>query len=195
MGEFENLIERVREGDTEAIDELEQNFGGSTLRQQYEEAKSWRDKNIDRVRKAAFDEVVSGLEEDLRTAVSLDEFQNVDPDELTPDAVKARATENLNQRRAAKLAAAKDAGFESVEEYEEALQAVKQAKEKRANELGQVGSAAASGGGAGDGVVSTFDEAKGDFNKAKELGATTDEAMGEAVHTILARQAPVEVPE
>lgn len=197
MGAFEDLIARAREGETEALDELEQSFSGSSLRQIAEENKAWREKNLPLVRKAKFDDLVGQLDDDLKAAgLTADQFGNVDPDELTLDVVKARATETLNQRRQAKLAAAKDAGFETVEEYEAALQSVKQANEQRRQTLEAAGKGAASGGGAGDAEPSdNYEAGMKDFNRARELGATTDEAMGEAVHTILARQAPVPIEE
>lgn len=198
MGEFEDLLARARSGDDAALDELESKFSGSALReanttisQERDSLKSWREQNLDLVRKAKVSDVVASIDESLRSLISVDDFKEVDPDEITTEKVQSLAQTRMNQKNELRLAAAKEAGFESVEAYDRALETVKQMDDTRRRELEALGGAASGGGEASSRLPSSaFDTAKKDFDLAKQLGNTDDEAMGEFIHTLLATQRP-----
>lgn len=196
MGEYEDLIQRAREGDTSALDELEQNYSGSTLRTKAEEADRWKQRYqeaMPHLRQARVDELKGKLSEDLRAHVSADDFADTEPDSITLEALQDRASSRRESEQNRKLAAAQDAGFETVEEYEEALQAVKTQKSQRKSGMEEVGSGA-SGGGDPEGLdePTRWDKSKEAYEKAKSEGATSDRALAAAIGAAIDDQLPEE---
>lgn len=194
MGEFEDLIQQAKEGDTSALDTLEEKYSGSTLRKQAEEASDWQKKyqeSIPLVRKARLDELAGSLDESLReVGISADDFADVDPGELSLELVTAKAKDKLEQKNTQRLAAAQEAGFETVEEYNTALDAVKQQRAQRKEGMENVSSGVASSGGEpGDGSEETLrDHGSKAFKDAKAEGKTDDLAMASSVAAIMEAQ-------
>lgn len=197
MGRFEELLSEAKSGNEEALDLLEQEFGGSQLRNQNESLsqenqslKEWKEKNAESVRKATFDALLPNLDEGLRETVSVSDFADTDPDELTLDAIRNKANERQTELQRTIEVAAKAAGFETVEEYQTALNTVKQTQNSSRQGMEQFGRSASSGGVGDSGGADTFETSKKDFDAAKQLGAADDEALGEFLHTHMAQQAP-----
>lgn len=200
MGRFEDLIELAKT-DPSALDTLESEFGGSTLRTKAEEADSLRDRLAAQnplALKGRFMELSGELSEELSgTGLTVEDLGDMDPSELTLDFLKDKAQARLDQRVAAQTVAAKEAGFETVEEYQSALTSLKQNQVARQQNLESVGGSIGSGGG---GPVVTDGETPvdamfRDYDKALDLGATTDVALGEGLHGLMAAQRPVRLEE
>lgn len=190
MGQFEDLVKQAREGDLSALDQLEQNFSGSTLREKAEKADSLESKIGDLTplaRKAKVDEVRSTLDEDLRAAVDYDDFADVDPTEITAELVQQKVNARVAQQTQRKQAVAKEAGFDTVEEYEQALADAKAAREKRTADLESVGGSVGGGGGEAGGVDS-FTESKKAYDEAKQSGKSDDLALAGFLASSLERQ-------
>lgn len=196
VGEFEDLIAKARAGDVEALDTLESSYSGSALRGKAEESDNLR-KRAEALeplaRKARFSELVTTLDETMQgTGLTADDFADVPVDDLTSDLIRAKAQIKVEQVQATKLEAAKASGFETVEEYEAALTAVRKQQDQRRDNLEAVGSASSSGGGSEVPEEDAYTVGKADYDKARNLGASKDVALGEMVHTLLARQVPKE---
>ncbi len=198
MGEYEDLLARAKDGDESAFEELETKYSGTALRQQAEEAAALKKQMAEQaplVRKAKFQEYMGQLEDDLKSAdLTLDDLGEVTPGELTLDMVTQAAERKIEARNASILSAAKSAGFDTVEEFQAAMNRVKQERETNTRRMETVGSATASGTGGPvpEQELTRSEAGQRDFKEAKRQGATDDVALGEAVHTILAHQAPVE---
>ena len=193
MGDFEDLIERARGGDSTALDKLASQFSGTELRKKAEGADALSAKLKEQapyVREAKFNQLVKEGEFE---GLTLDDLGDVSPEDLTPDFLKGKAETKQASMLSARKAAAEDAGFDSVEEYNEALKGLKEKRSATKAGLEAVGGATSSGSGgtpgaddepdAYDTMVSTFDE-------AKTSGKTDDMAMGEAAEAMFAVQAP-----
>lgn len=198
MGRYEDLIEQAREGNLEALDSLESEFGVSTLREKAEQAdtfKSKYEKALPHMRKARLDELAAKLDDDLReVGLGVDDFGDFDPDDLSLEAVQDKAKAKSEQAQASKLAAAQEAGFDSVEEYDQALQTFKEQKEQRKTGMEEVASGVTSSGGepAGTDEPTVFEQGKEAFEAAKLEGRADDHAMSDAIDAILSAQAPAE---
>lgn len=200
MGRFEDLIEQAKEGDTEALDALQSEFGGSTLREKAEKADDLEKKYqsaLPHLRQARLDDLVAKLDDDLReVGLDIGDFGDFDPDDLSLETVQDKAKAKSENAQAAKLAVAKDAGFDSVEEYEEALATVKQAREQRRARMEDVAGGVASSGGEppGTGQEETpYEMGKKAFAAAKEAGEADDVGMARGIEAILdAQSEPVE---
>ena len=193
MGEFEDLIQQVRDGDVAALDTLEADFGGSTLREKAELADSLQ-KKVDQsapfVRQARFSELMDKLDTSLQeSGLTADDFSDVDPDSLSLETVRDRAQVRIDADQAQGLAAAEAAGFETVEEFQEALTTLKERTTKKREGMEAVSSGVASDSGApADGEVSRFDKSLGAFKEAKEEGRSDDIAMANFIDVNLSEQ-------
>ena len=199
MGEYEDLIQQVRDGDAEALDTLETQFGGSTLREKAELADSLQ-KQVDKaapfVRQARFSELVDKLDDSLKeSGLTAEDFGDVDPSSLSLEMVRDKASARLEASQASRQAIATDAGFDTVEEYEEALTAVKERKTAKVKGMEAVTSGVASSGGqSGEGGEPTrFEKSHEAFKEAKTEGKTDDLALAAFIDVNLSEQSePVE---
>ena len=199
MGEFEDLIQQVRDGDADALNTLESDFGGSTLREKAELAESLQ-KKVDKaapfVRQARFSELVDKLDEPLKeSGLTADDFKDVDPDSLSLEMVRDKATARIDTTQTQRLVVAEDAGFETVEEYQEALTTVKENKTKKREGMEAVTSGVASSGGqSGDGGEPTrFEKTHDAYKTAKKEGRSDDIALANFIDVNLEDQSePVE---
>lgn len=190
MGEYEDLIQRVRDGDTDALDELEQNYSGSTLREKAEQADKWKEQAeqaVPLMRQQRVNDLKDKVSEDLRDYVSASDFEDADPDSIDLEAVQDKAKARQNAQQEVRLNAAKDAGFDTVEEYEAALNTIKEQKTQRTTQMEEVGGATAASGGdpVNSEAKSRFEKGRDAFQDAKESGRTDDVAMAEAVTAVL----------
>jgi len=193
MGRFEDLIEQARTGDTDALEALESEFSGSTLREKAEEADVLRKRlqeAVPLVRKARFEELAGKLDESIRDGLSVEDVNDMDPDSLTLEMLQDLGTTKNQQRQAQRLATAQDAGFDSVEDYETALEAVKQQRTTRTTGMESVAQGVASGSGDPSGGLepTRYEKGKNAFEEAQKAGRTTDVAMAASVDAILADQ-------
>lgn len=195
MGRFEDLIERAREGDTEALDALQTEFSGSTLRQQAEQADAFKaryESVLPFARGARLKELVSKLPEELQSVpLDVGDFGDFDPEGLTLEQVQDKAKAALEDAQASELRHAQAAGFDSVEDYQAALEAGKQQLTNRRTGMEAIAGAVASSGGepAGSLEPSDSDLAKETFAAAKKSGETDDVALGRSIDAILTSQA------
>ncbi len=199
MGEYEDLIQQVRDGDAEALDTLETQFGVSTLRDKAERADDLQ-KQVDKaapfVRQARFSELVDKLDEPLKeSGLTAEDFGDVDPSSLSLEMVRDKATARIESSQASKLAVATDAGFDTVEEYDEALTDVKERKTAKVKGMEAVTSGVASSGGqSGEGGEPTrFEKSHEAYKDAKTGGKTDDLALAAFIDVNLSDQSePVE---
>ncbi len=194
MGEYEDLIQQVRDGDAEALDTLETQFGGSTLREKAELADSLQ-KQVDKaapfVRQARFSELVDKLDEPLKeSGLTAEDIGDGDPSSLSRERVRDRATARIESSQASKLAVATDAGFDTVEEYDEALTDVKERKTAKVKGMEAVTSGVASSGGqSGEGGEPTrFEKSHEAYKDAKTEGKTDDLALAAFIDVNLSDQ-------
>jgi hypothetical protein len=195
MGKFEDLLTRAREGDAEALDELESEFGGSNLREQAEAATKALKENDPFIRTGKFQTLMAELGD---ADVTLDDLEGVDTNDFSADLLRAKADEKAERKAAAKLMAAQDAGFDSVEEYDQALEALKSAQDQRKSGMEALGGATASTSGGQTPPAEEkdpYEEALETYKEARKGGMTQDYALGETAHTIMARQHPVPLEE
>ncbi len=199
MGEFEDLIQQIRDGDADALDTLESDYGGTALREKAERADSLQ-KQVDTaapfVRQARFSELVDKLDDSLKeSGLTAEDFGDVDPSSLSLEMVRDKATARIESSQASKQAIATDAGFDTVEEYEEALTDVKERKTAKVKGMEAVTSGVASSGGqSGEGGEPTrFEKSHEAYKGAKLEGKTDDLALGAFIDVTLSEQSePVE---
>ncbi len=191
MGKFEDLVQRARDGDEEALNELESEFSGSNLRDQRDAAVQTLKDNNEFIRQGRFQALRSELGEDAD--VILEDLEGVDSNDFTADLLREKADAKSANRAAAHLVAAQSAGFESVEEYDQALEALKSEQTKKKADMEALGGATASTSGGQTPPVEEkepYDAALEDFKTAQKGGATHDVALGEAAHSLMTTQHP-----
>lgn len=194
MGKFEDLIEQARGGDLSALDTLQEEFSSTALRSQAESAAEWQKKYenaLPQVRASKVSELTAQLDESLQgIGVSADDFAGVDPETLSLELIQGKAQEKLDQKNAQRLDLAKEAGFDSVEEFNSALETAKGQRDQRKEGMEAITSGVASGSGEpGSGEPATMrDRAKEAFDASKKSGKTDDYAMADAAAAIMAAQ-------
>ena len=199
MGRYEDLLEKAEGGDKSAFEDLVKEFSGGALRAKADEADSLRkqlDDSESLIIEAKFRRLVA--EADLDVEISLEDLGDVTSSDLTLDFLREKAEAKSVTMKAVKVTIAKDAGFDSVEEYQQALDSMKEKRTAEMKAAEAIGGATASSSGGTPGPqedVTPFDEATKDFKESKKLGATDDIALGEAAHTLMASQKPVPIDE
>ncbi len=194
MGEFEDLIQQARDGDAEALDTLEADYGGSTLREKAEKHDSLEKKYQKAepfVRQARFSELVGKLDDSLKeSGLKAEDFSDVDPESLSLEMVRDKASSRIEAAQTRSQAAAEDAGFETVEDYQEALTTLKEQKDTKRKAMEAVaGGVASSSGKPPDGSeVSRFDKSRNAYKEAKEEGRTDDVALASFMDVTLSEQ-------
>ncbi len=192
MPTFDELIQQARDGDLSALDSLEQEFSGSTLRQKAEEGERFKalaEKAMPALRRSRIEELTDKLPENLREFASVEDFADADPDSITLESLNEKASQRSQSEESRRLATAQEAGFESWEEFRTAMDAVKQQKTQRRTDMEAVGGAAASGGSDVDILdADLFDAGKEAFESTKKDGRSDDVAMANAVDAILGKQ-------
>lgn len=191
MGKFEDLIQSVRDGDTEALETLEKEFSGSNLRDQVEAATQVAKDNEPYIRVGRFNALITSLGEGIK--LSLEDLEGVDTQDFSEDLLREKADEKQTKMEAFKEDAAKAAGFESVEEYDKAMDAVKLKQTTDRKGLEALGGATASSSGGQvqpTEPVDPWDESLVAYEEAKKSGATQDKAHGIAAHALMTAQHP-----
>lgn len=190
MGKFEDLLKAAREGDDAALDELEKEFGGSNLRDQAEAATAKLQENDPFIREGKFGALIRDNEID---GLTLSDVEEIATDDLTADLLREKAESKAQAKVAIQLDAAKDAGFETVEEFQEAMAEMKQKRTTTAAQAETIGGTVSRSGGTPtppEPDQEPYDAALADFQAAKKGGMTDDKALGEATHTLMAEQHP-----
>ncbi len=201
MGRFEDLMIKVREGDQEAIDALESEFSGSALRKQAEAgaaAQAKLDTRTPLAREAALGRLVDDLPEELKgVEMSSEDFEGVDPEDLTIENVSTVARSKHEAQEAALGELAKSQGFESMEAFQEAMEAGRTKTAEKVSTMNKIGGGTTSGGGAPvpDEVTEPFDDMKIAYDGARKEGKSQDKAMGIGIEALLTAQAPVDIDE
>ena len=199
MGKYEDLLEKAEQGDADAFKVLREEFSGTALRAKAEEADGLRkqlDDNESLMIEAKFNRLVG--EAGLEVEISLEDLGDVTSGDITVDLIREKAEAKIATMESVKGTMAKDAGFDSVEEYQQALDSMKEKRTAEIKAAEAIGGATASSSGGTPGPqedVTPFDEATKDFKESKKLGATDDIALGEAAHTLMASQKPVPIDE
>lgn len=192
MPTFEELIQQARDGDLSALETLEQEYGGSTLRQKAEEGERYKalaEKALPALRRDRIEELSEKLPDNLRNFASVEDFADADPDSITLESLQERASARAERENQTRLATAQEAGFESWEEFQEAMNTVKQQRSQRQKDIEAVGGAAASGGSDVDILdEDLFTAGKDAFEETKKAGRSDDVAMANAVDAILNSQ-------
>lgn len=191
MGKFEDLVQKARDGDMDALTELETEFGGSNLREQVDAANQTLKDNDQYIRAGKFQALKSELGDGVD--LSLEDVEGVDSNDFSADLLREKADEKLAMQSAAHLVAATAAGFESVEEYDQALEALKSAQTKKKEDMETLGGPTASTSGGQTPPVEEqepYEVALDEFQGAVKGGATHDVALGEAAHALMANQHP-----
>lgn len=197
MGRYEELLERAEGGDASAFKALKEEFGGSALRTKAEEADGLRkqlDDNEGLIREAKFRRLADGL--DLDVELSLGDLEGVSSADLTEDLLREKAEAKSTSMKAMRATMASDAGYDSVEEYDTALASLKKERTNTKTSQESIGGATSSSSGGtphSEEEKTVYEKSTADFNTAKKQGATDDIALGEAAHTMMAAQAPVDI--
>ncbi len=201
MGRYEDLLQEVRDGSTEAIDSLESEFGGSSLRKQAEagvKAQTLLEEQTPLAREGAFNRLVNDLDEELREVpLSVEDFMDVSPQDLTIDVVSSKARSKLDTAEASLREQAEAQGYDSVEEFQKALEAVKKETTKKVDDMNAIGGGTTSGGSdpVPDEVEEPFDAMDTAYKASRKEGKSQDKAMGVGIEALLTAQAPVDVDE
>lgn len=201
MGEFEDLLDQAESGNTEAVATLREKFGESTLRDQAGEAgalRKQREEDAPLLREAKLARFQKELGDDLGVDITIEDLGTVDPSEITKEFVESTAKVKLEKQTQARTTAAREAGFDNVEDYNKAMTTLKKEQDTKLAAMQAIGGATSSASGAPPGsepTVTPFEAGKKTFEEAKDLGQTDDEALAEAAHSIMAIQAPVPIDE
>ncbi len=191
MGKFEDLIQSVRDGDTEALETLEKEFSGSNLREQQEAAAKALKDNEPYIRVGKFNALKKDLGEGIN--LTLEDLEGIDTQDFSEDLLREKADDKKVKMEAFKEDAAKMAGFESVEEYDKAMDAVKQKQTANKEGLEALGGATASSSGGQvtpTEPVDPWDASLEAYKEAKKSGSTQDKAHGIAAHALMTAQHP-----
>lgn len=198
MGRFEDLVDKARQGDQEALDALESEFSGSSLRQRAEEADTYKTKYeaaIPLMRQSRLSEMMNRLDDDLKASgLTIEDFGDFDPETLSLEQVQDKAKAKIALAQESRMAAARAVGFDTVEEYEEALSAVKKQQEAKVAGMEAVAGGVAGSGGSAPGSEGQDlrEVGKTAFAQVKAEGRSDDYALGGAIEAILDAQAPAE---
>ena len=190
MGKFEDLIQSARDGDTEALETLEKEFGGSNLRDQVEAAAKAAKDNEPYIRVGKFNDLKAKLG---NIDLTLEDLEGVDTQDFSEDLLREKADDKKVKLDAFKETAAKTAGFDSVEEYDKAMEAVKQKQTANKEGLENLGGATASSSGGQAPSAEPkdpYDTSLDAYKDAKKSGATQDKAHGIAAHALMTAQHP-----
>lgn len=190
MGKFEDLIKLARDGDLTALDTLETEYGASNLREQSESATAALKENEDYIRVGKFNSLNAEID---GSNLTLEDLNGVDSKDITKDLLVRKAEEKQANRAKVREDLAKEAGFESVDEYEKAMENLKQSQTKQRSDFENLGGSTASNSGGHTPPAEAkdpYEESLEAFNEAKTSGKTQDEAHGEAAEALMAAQHP-----
>ena len=197
MSKFEDLIQEVKNGNMDALSQLEDEFSGSALREKAEKATEL-EAQVEALapfaKEAKINELKTNLPDQYKDVqLSPDDLKDVAPSEITLETLIVKAQIKQDQNNAFVEQAAKQAGFETVEAYQSALDSVRPepAVEQPAalNDMESIGSAATNTSvGTPDTRTDTRQLAREAYTEAKEGGKAHDYAMGEALEHLFDNQ-------
>lgn len=193
MGEYEELIAKVRGGDASALDTLEEKYSGSALREQAENASTKaREELLPDLRLAAFTRATKGMEFG-DVDITVEDMGDVDPSEITPGFVESKLEDVTAAGNARRESLSQEAGFDTVEEFDAAMASLKKTNDAKQKKLEVIGGAQ---GGSGDPVPDDpkepFEAMKDGYEAGKDQGMANDYAMAEGIHSLLTVQAPAD---
>lgn len=201
MGKFEDLVAAVENGDMSALETLKKEYSGTALREKAEKSDALEARlaeALPAMRQAEFAKARDALPEDLKgTEFNFSDFNDMAPEDITTELLTEKARSQQARISELQQENATAAGYESVEEFNQAMSAMKAAQDAKRSGMESVGggtlnSSSAKPVGSED-ELTPFEAGKATFEEAKDLGMTDDKALGEAAHSIMAAQAPVEL--
>ena len=129
MSKFEDLIQEVKNGNMDALSQLEDEFSGSALREKAEKATEL-EAQVEALapfaKEAKINELKTNLPDQYKDVqLSPDDLKDVAPSEITFETLIVKAQIKQDQNNAFVEQAAKQAGFETVEAYQSSLDCVR----------------------------------------------------------------------
>lgn len=198
MGRYEELLAKAKTGDKEAFEALETEFSGTALRKQAEEGAAAQGKLVEYAglaKEAKLSKVVNDLPEELKgVALSVEDFADLNPEDLTIEKVSEKARTKQAAAKESLKALATANGFETVEAFQEAMDAAKQANAGKVKTMTSIGGGTGSGSGGPIPAESgePFDHMKKAYDEARKEGKSQDKAMGRGMEALLANAVPIE---
>ena len=193
MSKFEELIKEIKDGNIEAVDQLESEFSGSALREKAEKAGELQ-AQVEALAPFAKEAKIKELQSNLPDKysgvnLSADDLKDVDPTDITLETLIVKAEIKNQQQEKFVHQAAEAAGFESVEAYQSALDSVRpepsvQQPEALSDMESIAGAATNTTAGQPDTAPDTRKLAREVYTESKEGGKAHDYAMGEALEAL-----------
>ena len=193
MSKFEELIKEIKDGNIEAVDQLESEFSRSALREKAEKAGELQ-AQVEALAPFAKEAKIKELQSNLPDKysgvnLSADDLKDVDPTDITLETLIVKAEIKNQQQEKFVQQAAEAAGFESVEAYQSALDSVRpepsvQQPEALSDMESIAGAATNTTAGQPDTAPDTRKLAREVYTESKEGGKAHDYAMGEALEAL-----------
>jgi hypothetical protein len=197
MSKFEELIKEIKDGNMDAVNQLEAEFSGSALREKAEKAGELQaqvESLAPFAKEAKIKELQSNLPDKYTDVqLSADDLKDVGPSDITLETliVKAEIKQQAQQKFVEQAATA--AGFESVEAYQSALDSVRpepsvQQPEALSNMEIVASAVTNTATGNPEQTTNTRDLAQETYKDSKSSGKAHDYAMGEALEALFDNQ-------
>lgn len=136
-------------------------------------------------KREAFEAAVAQAGE-LKVPVTFDEFGDLPANLITPEIIRGRANDKATADAATRLAAAKSAGFETVEAYDEALAEIKAKRAEQQQNMQTATNIVAGGGNASAPPEKPQAEVvTGAFAEARKKGKNTKDARADAIGALV----------
>jgi len=199
MSKFEELISLAKQGNMEALEQLEADFSGSALREKAEKASELQaqvEELAPFAKEAKIKSLKASLPEQYQSVeLNADDLIDVAPSDITLETLIIKAQGKQNAELEFMTKAAKAAGFDNVDEYKEALDSIKKPVSESVQENQTVSdmekiATAATGTASGvpDNSVDTRNLATETYKNAKKSGRADDYAIGEAIEALFDNQ-------
>ena len=198
MSKFEELIEQAKEGNIEALDQLEAEFSGSALREKAEKASELQ-AQVDQLAPFAKEAKIKSLKDSLPEAyqnvdLNADDLIDVAPTDITLETLIIKAQGKQKAELEFQTKAATAAGFDNVEAYKEALESIRPEPSdvqpsEAVSDMEKIATAATgTSSGIPDNSVDTSKLAADTYKQAKKSGRADDYAIGEALEALFDNQ-------
>lgn len=198
MSKFEELIGQAKEGNMEALDQLETEFSGSSLREKAEKASELQ-AQVDQLAPFAKEAKIQSLKDSLPEAyqnvnLTAEDLIDVAPSDITLETLIIKAQGKQVEQTKFLEQAAKMAGFDNVEAYNEALDSVRPEPSdvqpsEAVSDMEKIATAATgTASGIPDNSVDTSKLASDTYKQAKKSGKADDYAIGEALEQLFDNQ-------
>ena len=198
MSKFEELIGQAKEGNIEALDQLEAEFSGSALREKAEKASELQ-AQVDQLAPFAKEAKIKSLKDSLPEAyqnvdLNADDLIDVAPTDITLETLIIKAQGKQKAELEFQTKAAHAAGFDNVEAYKEALESIRPEPSdvqpsEAVSDMEKIATAATgTSSGIQDNSVDTSKLAADTYKQSKKSGKADDYAIGEALEALFDNQ-------